>query len=102
MDIAIDLRKESPTFLKNYSVELSAKNHKMIFIPKGFAHGFVTLEPQTTLLYHHTASYQPGHEGGINFQDPLIHFQSPRSIVKISEKDRNYPYLSADFKGLEI
>ncbi len=102
LDFAIDLRKESPTFLQHVSVELNQANHKMIFIPKGFAHGFITLEPQTVLLYHHTVKYRPGYDSGIHYKDARIGITLPGQVEIISEKDKNYPYLSPDFKGFEL
>lgn len=101
-DYAIDIRSGSKTFLKYEMVELSEYNHQMIFIPKGFAHGFITSEPETVLLYYHTQSYQPGFECGISFQDPLINIQLPEKITIISGRDKSLPYLSEDFKGIEI
>jgi dTDP-4-dehydrorhamnose 3,5-epimerase len=102
MDYAIDLRKGSPTFLKHISVELNQDNHKMIFIPKGFAHGFITLKHGTVLLYHHTVKYQKGYDNGIHFKDSMLDIALPCQIEIISEKDKNYPYLTPDFKGYEI
>jgi dTDP-4-dehydrorhamnose 3,5-epimerase len=66
MDIVIDLRRGSPTFLKSIQVKLSAENKKMILIPEGFAHGFITLEENSALLYHHTEFYHIESEQGIS------------------------------------
>ncbi len=71
-DVIVDLRKDSPTFLKWLGVELSAENSKMLYIPEGFAHGFQCLEDHCELLYHHSEFYQPGSEGGIRYNDPMI------------------------------
>jgi dTDP-4-dehydrorhamnose 3,5-epimerase len=100
-DVIIDLRKDSPTFLKHVSVELSAKNKKMIYIPEGLAHGFQTLEDDTQLVYHHTEYYKPGFEGAIHYADPAIGIKWPIPVSTISEKDGLHPYLTQTFKGLE-
>ena len=99
-DVIVDIRKDSPTFLKWFSIELSAKNKTMILIPEGFAHGFQTLEDNTELLYHHTNYYEKAAESGILYNDELTGIQWPLKISVISEKDKNYPPLTVNFKGL--
>ncbi|MFX1570569.1 MAG: dTDP-4-dehydrorhamnose 3,5-epimerase [Promethearchaeota archaeon] len=99
-DVAIDLRKGSPTLLQWHGELLSAENLKMIYIPKGFAHGFQTLNKNSELLYLHTEFYSPKHEGGIRYDDPLIGIKWPLKIADISEKDKNYELLTKDFKGI--
>jgi len=99
-DVIVDLREASPTFLKYIGVELSARNMQMIYVPEGFAHGFQTLEDQTELLYHHTAFYAPGQEGGISYKDPLLGIRWPLPPSSMSEKDQNYPFLAPTFSGL--
>ena len=101
-DILVDIRKGSPTFLQWVGVELSAENKRMIYIPEGFAHGFQTLEEDTHLIYHHTAFYTPGHEGGIRFDDPRIGIEWPMEATVLSEKDQNYPYLTDSFTGISL
>ena len=101
-DVIIDLHKGSPTFLEWYGEILSTKNMKMIYIPKGFAHGFQTLEDNCELLYLHTEFYSPGHEGGIRYDDPMVNVSWPLRITDISEKDRNHPLLSRDFEGIDL
>jgi dTDP-4-dehydrorhamnose 3,5-epimerase len=101
-DVVIDLRKNSSTFLKNYSVELSKENRKMILIPDGCAHGFLALEDQTELLYHHTNFYNKQADKGIRYDDPVLNINLPFEISCISEKDRSYPLLDKNFKGIEI
>ncbi|MEL6255620.1 MAG: dTDP-4-dehydrorhamnose 3,5-epimerase [Bacteroidota bacterium] len=96
----VDIRKDSPTFLQWVGVELSAENQRMIYIPEGFAHGFQTLEEDTHLIYHHTAFYTPGHEGGIRYDDPRIGIEWPLEATILSEKDQNYPYLTDSFTGI--
>ena len=72
MDVIVDIRQGSPTFLQWQAVELSAENNRMIYIPEGFAHGFQTLQDNSALIYHHTEFYTPGAEGGIRYDDPLV------------------------------
>ncbi|NVM34371.1 MAG: dTDP-4-dehydrorhamnose 3,5-epimerase [Candidatus Lokiarchaeota archaeon] len=99
-DVAIDIRKGSPTLLHWYGEILSAENLKMMYIPKGFAHGFQTLEKNSELLYSHTEYYSPKHEGGIKYDDPLINIQWPLKIADISKKDKSYELLPNDFNGI--
>ncbi len=102
LDVIIDIRKHSPTFLQHIKVELSALNKTMIYVPEGFAHGFQTLEDNTELIYHHTAYYAPDHEGGINYADPMIEVQWPLTPKHLTEKDRNYPFLAKEFEGVDV
>ena len=99
-DVAIDLRKASPTFLQWFGVEISAENKKMILIPDGFAHGFQTLTNNCELIYHHTNFYTPDAEGGIRYNDPIIGIKWPLQVSDISEKDSKYVFLKEDFKGI--
>ena len=86
-DVAVDLRKDSPTFLQWHAEELSPIDMKMMVIPEGFAHGFQTLEPNSRLLYLHTASYAPSAEGGVRFDDPMVDIAWPRDPVDLSSRD---------------
>lgn len=99
-DVILDLRKNSPTFLKWFGAELSADNKKMIFIPEGFAHGFQALTDDCGLIYHHSNFYTPGAEGGIKYDEPLVNIEWPLSLTSISGRDNNHPYLTTDFKGI--
>jgi dTDP-4-dehydrorhamnose 3,5-epimerase len=99
-DVIIDLRKDSATFLQWTGVELSAQNKKMLYIPEGFAHGFQTLTDDCELIYHHTAFYTPGAEGGILYNDPLISISWPLAVADISDRDKNHPLLDKNFKGV--
>ena len=98
-DIALDLRENSSTFLKWSYFELSSTNNKMIYIPKGVAHGFQTLKDDTQLLYHHTDYYNHENEFGISINDPLISINLPIKISEMSDKDLNYEPLPNNFKG---
>lgn len=92
-DVAIDLRKDSPTYLHWYGVELSAENMVMFAIPEGFAHGFQALENDVEIMYLVTAFYSPHSEGGLNHADPQIRIRWPLPITDVSEKDLHHPYL---------
>ena len=98
-DVIIDLRKDSPTFLKWFGAELSAENKLMMYIPEGFAHGFQTLEGNTDLLYMHTAFYSPDAESGLKYDDPQINISWPLEVSEISFRDNNHDLLEK-FNGL--
>jgi len=99
VDVIIDLRKDSPTFLQHISVELSAENKKMMYVPGNFAHGFQTLEANSELIYHHTEYYTPQADSGIRFDDPALKISWPLEPVMVSEKDKNYKLIDNTFKG---
>jgi dTDP-4-dehydrorhamnose 3,5-epimerase len=99
-DVIIDLRKNSPTFLQWFGVELSAKNRKMIYIPKGFAHGFQTLKNNSELIYHHTSAYVPNVEGGIKYDEPMINIKWPEVLTIISQRDKEHNLLTDNFTGI--
>lgn len=99
-DVIVDIRKDSPTFLKWTGVELSAANRKMLYIPEGFAHGFQTLTDNCELIYHHSAAYAPGSEGGIRYDDPAIGITWPLPVNNLSARDASHPYLNEHFKGI--
>jgi dTDP-4-dehydrorhamnose 3,5-epimerase len=101
-DVIIDVRKGSETFLQWVGVELSAENKRMIYIPEGFAHGFQTMTSNCQLVYHHSAYYTPGVEGGIKHDDALVNIKWPIPVRNVSERDRNHPLLTVDFEGLNI
>lgn len=90
-DVIIDLRKGSPTFGKWFGETLSAGNRKAIYVPKGFAHGILTLEDDTEIFYLDTEFYSKEHERGIRWNDPAFGITWPIEPVVISEKDRNLP-----------
>lgn len=101
-DVVVDLRAQSSTFLECRGYELTDQNHQMLFIPKGFAHGFITLEPNTSVAYHHTAYYQPGHEGGLSVLDPRLSIELPIEIKVISERDKQHSFINKDFTGIAL
>ena len=101
-DVAVDLRSGSSTFLQHAAVELSEETENMFFIPEGCAHGFQVLEPDSELLYLHTAPYSPETEGGVCWDDPLLAIDWPLSPTDISERDRSHPALTETFEGLIV
>lgn len=90
-DVIVDLRVDSPTFLKWYGAELNEENRKMMLVPKGFGHGFITLSENTEALYLVTEFYSPENERGIRWNDTKIGIQWPINPEIISEKDKNHP-----------
>lgn len=99
-DVALDLRPDSHSFLKWHAEELSAVNNRMMLIPEGFAHGFQVLEPDSELLYLHTASYAPEAEGGVKFDDPKFGIAWPLIPTDLSVRDASHMYIDNKFKGI--
>jgi dTDP-4-dehydrorhamnose 3,5-epimerase len=99
-DVAVDLRHNSPTFLRWHAELLSADNHKTLVIPEGFAHGFQTLTDDCEMLYFHTAAYQPGAKGGLNALGPKLAIKWPVGVAVLSERDASHPMLTNEFVGL--
>jgi len=94
-DVAVDLRKGSPTFGQWFGLEISSENNLQLLVPKGFAHGYSVLGDNTIVLYKCDAYYYPGSESGIRFDDPVldIDWKIPGELIKVSAKDQNLPYL---------
>src|SRR5574344_1022396 len=92
LDVVVDIRKNSPTFLQHFFIELTEQNQKMIYIPKGFAHGFQTLEDNTELIYFHSSVYTQNNEGGINIYDSKLNIKFPFDIINLSKRDENHPF----------
>ena len=101
-DVAVDLRKGSPTFLHYCAVNLSENNPQCFFIPEGFAHGFQALTPNCEMLYFHTEDYKSDAEAAINCNDPRISIKWPKFITQRSERDNNSPMLDKKFLGIKI
>ncbi len=102
-DVAVDMRKGSPTYGQHFGVELSAENHKQFFIPRGFAHGFSVLSEKAIFTYKCDNLYHPEADGGILLTDASlgIDWQVPREAMILSEKDTKHPLL-ADAEPLEV
>ena len=96
IDVAVDIRKGSPTFGKHVAVELTEDNHRQLFIPRGFAHGFVVLSDEALFQYKCDRLYNPWAEGAIAWNDPAlgIDWKIPAEDVILSEKDKKHPLLS--------
>lgn len=101
-DVIVDLRATSPTLGRWYGVELSDENQQMLYIPKGFAHGFQTLTPDCQLVYCHSEYYNPIYEGAIRYDDPRIGINWPLPVTDLSERDATHPYLDEQFVGLTL
>lgn len=95
LDVALDIRKNSPTFGLHVSVELSGENKKQMFVPKGFAHGFIVLSEHATVAYKVDNYYSPEHDRGLAFNDPFlkIDWRVPSKKLLLSEKDTKHPLL---------
>jgi len=90
LDIIVDLRPESPTYLQHIAVELSANNHRGIYIPERFAHGYQALEDDTETTYHVGEFYTPGSEGGLLYNDRRLGLSWPLPVTTMSDKDREW------------
>ena len=101
-DVAVDLRKGSPSFLQRHSVTLSEDMPQSYLIPEGFAHGFQALSSDCELLYLHTADYNAAAEAGLNALDPRLGIQWPIAITERSKRDEQHLMLAANFVGINV
>jgi dTDP-4-dehydrorhamnose 3,5-epimerase len=92
-DVIVDLRPDSPTARRWFGVELSAANHRSLFVPQGLAHGFMTLRDDTEVLYMISVPYTPGFERGVRWNDPAIGISWPAAPSVVSARDAAYPLL---------
>lgn len=90
-DVILDLRPRSPTFGQSFGAELTAENRTMMYVPRGFAHGFLTLADDTEALYLVSAFYAPEEERGVRFDDPRFSIRWPIAPTEVSAKDRAWP-----------
>ena len=93
-DVIIDIRPESPTYKQWTGVELSADNRRVLYVPEGFAHGFITLQDDTEAMYLVSEFYTPGAEGGLRWNDPAFNIEWPVEMTVISDKDNSWPDFS--------
>ena len=99
-DVAVDLRRGSPTFLQWAAVEIDPATS--FYIPKGCAHGFQTLEEEVHLVYLHSDYYAPEAESGVRIDDPAVAVDWPLAVGTLSERDRSFPLLDSRFEGLVL
>lgn len=90
-DVIIDLRPDSATFKEWTGFDLTADNHQMVYIPEGFAHGFLTLEDRSELFYQMSEVYVPEKARGVRWNDPAFGIRWPAAVEVVSERDNNYP-----------
>jgi dTDP-4-dehydrorhamnose 3,5-epimerase len=95
LDVIVDLRPESATYLRSVAVELTEGNHRALYVPERFAHGYQALEDGTELMYQASTFYAPGFDGGLSPLDPALELRWPLPVGEISQKDANAPLLSA-------
>jgi dTDP-4-dehydrorhamnose 3,5-epimerase len=90
-DVVVDLRRDSTTYAEWFGIELSARNHTMLYIPEGFAHGFQTLTDEAEVGYQISEFFEPEYARGFRWDDPAVGIQWPLSVTAISERDRHLP-----------
>jgi dTDP-4-dehydrorhamnose 3,5-epimerase len=93
-DFIVDIRPDSPSFKQHIGVVLTPSNHKMLYVPEGFAHGFLTLEDNTEVFYQMSEFFAPDHARGFRWNDPSFVIGLPADVQVISERDKNYPDFS--------
>ena len=92
-DVIIDLRPNSPTYLRHFAIELSDENRRALYVPEMFAHGFLTLASDTEVVYQMSEFYTPGFERGLRYDDPAFGIEWPMAVTEISDKDAAWPLL---------
>ncbi|GAA6160688.1 dTDP-4-dehydrorhamnose 3,5-epimerase [Ruegeria sp. HU-ET01832] len=95
-DVIVDIRPGSKTYLQSFSAELSAQNGLAMYVPKGFAHGFQTLQPDSVASYMVDEYYSPQDEGGFRYDDPALRITWPHEVTEISAKDTSWPLIEND------
>ncbi len=99
-DVIVDVRAGSPTYLQWFGAELSAENKRMMYVPRGFAHGFQTLSEYSEITYMVSEFYNKESEGGIKYDDPKVNIKWPLPVSLVSDKDMNITYIDNHFKGV--
>ena len=99
-DVAVDLRRGSPTFLRWHAQIISAVNLTSLLIPKGFAHGFQTLADDCEMLYLHSTPYASTAEGALHANDPRLRIEWPLPVAALSPRDAEHPFIAPDFDGI--
>ena len=102
LDVAVDLRTGSPTFLQWHAARLSAENNLALLIPQGFAHGFQSLTDNVELLYCHSAAYAPAAESGLNPMDERLAIAWPLPVTELSARDGQHALIGASFTGVVV
>ena len=97
LDVAVDLRQSSLTYLRHHSQVLSPENGLALLVPQGFAHGFQTLEDDTEIIYFNTNIYSPEHEAGLRYDDPRVAINWPLDVTNISEKDSSWDLIDEKY-----
>ncbi|MFB2549725.1 dTDP-4-dehydrorhamnose 3,5-epimerase family protein [Ensifer soli] len=100
LDIVVDLREGSRTFLSSYAVELSAGNGLSLLVPKGFAHGFQALTDDVRMIYAHSMPFVAEAEGGLHCQDPALGLRWPLPVARLSPRDAAHPMIATAYPGL--
>lgn len=101
-DVIVDLRPDSPTNMRWFGAELTAENRRMMYVPRGFAHGFITLSDDTEAFYLVSEFYSPGNERGLRYNDPAIGIEWPLEPAEVSDKDGKWPDLDPVLHGLDL
>lgn len=101
-DVIVDIREKSPSFLQWFGLEISAANRRMMYVPKGFAHGFQTLTDNCEMLYHHTSYYSPEAEGGLRFDDKAINVKWQLPVKDVSDRDLAHNMITKEFTGIKL
>ena len=99
-DVAVDVRRGSQTFLQWHGELLSAENGRSLLIPKGFAHGFQTLQDDCEMIYLHSTAYAAAAEGALNIDDPRLRIAWPLPLADRSERDASHAPIAPDFSGI--
>jgi dTDP-4-dehydrorhamnose 3,5-epimerase len=100
LDVAVDIRRGSPTFLQHFAAELSDDNDLSFLLPEGFAHGYQALTPDVRIIYAHSAPYRSEAEAGLNIADPRLGVTWPLPVANLSARDRGFAMLTDEFEGV--